>query len=86
MRLLEGICRRRKLKMAKSRLDTTFFRRILTDPDREIMLCAGSGDLTTGFREILYVYQYLWSIGYRPDMDVNVLMLDLDMSNPKKRA
>ena len=86
MRLLEGICRRRMLKMAKSRLDTTFFRRILTDPDREIMLCAGSGDLTTGFREILYVYQYLWSIGYRPDMDVNVLMLDLDMSKPKKRA
>jgi hypothetical protein len=72
--------------MAKSRLDTTFFRRILTDPDREIMLCAGSGDLTTGFREILYVYQYLWSIGYRPDMDVNVLMLDLDMPKPKKRA
>ena len=50
------------------------------------LLCAGSGDLTTGFREILYVYQYLWSIGYRPDMDVNVLMLDPDMSRPKKRA
>ena len=86
MRWCGGIWGRKKLKMAKSRLDTTFFRRILTDPDREIMLCAGSGDLTTGFREILYVYQYLWSIGYRPDMDVNVLMLDLDMSKPKKRA
>jgi hypothetical protein len=57
--------------MAKGRpckTTTIAFRRPLTPISRAILLAAGRGDLSAGWREMLAVYQHLWSLGWRPGM------------------
>ena len=51
------------------KLDTRFFSRPLSDAERAILLAAGQGDLTVGFREVLAVYADLWHAGFRPGDD-----------------
>lgn len=46
---------------------TRFFSRPLSDAQRAILLAAGGGDISIGFREVLLAYAALWNAGYRPD-------------------
>ena len=47
------------------KLDTVEFQRKLTDQDRAVLLTAGQGDLTRGFRELLSIYTVLHNAGFR---------------------
>jgi hypothetical protein len=38
----------------------------LTDQDRAVLLTAGQGDLTRGFKELLSIYTVLHNAGFRP--------------------
>ena len=56
--------------MASPQLNTVQFRRKLTEEQRTILLCAGKGDITKGFKNVLDCYAILWSLGYRPRIDL----------------
>jgi hypothetical protein len=47
--------------------DTRQFRRELDNPKRQILLAAGQGNISKGFENLLALYQYCHSIGYRID-------------------
>lgn len=51
-------------------INSRWFYRELTMPDKLILACAGDGNISIGFRNILDAYQILWSHGYRPTMDL----------------
>jgi len=46
--------------------NTRFFSRPLSDAQRAILLAAGQGDISVGFREVLLAYAAMWNAGYRP--------------------
>ena len=52
------------------KIDTVEFQRKLSDVDRAILLTAGAGDLTRGFKNMLSIYAALHNAGFRPDDDV----------------
>ena len=52
------------------RLDTVQFRRKISDEERAVLLAAGNGDITVGFREALRVYAELHNLGFKRDMSV----------------
>jgi hypothetical protein len=52
------------------KLDTVEFQRKLSDDDRAILLTAGAGDLTRGFKNLLSIYTVLHNAGFRPDDDI----------------
>ena len=56
--------------MASPQLHTVQFRRKLTEEQRTILLCAGKGNITNGFKNALDCYAILWEIGYRPRNDL----------------
>lgn len=56
--------------MASPQLHTVQFRRKLTEEQRTILLCAGKGNITLGFKNVLDSYAILWSLGYRPKDDL----------------
>jgi hypothetical protein len=56
--------------MASPQLNTVQFRRKLTEEQRTILLCAGSGNITKGFKDVLDCYAILWRLGYRPRIDL----------------
>ena len=47
--------------------DTVQFRRKLDNPKLQILLSAGQGNISQGFENLLALYQYLHSLGYRID-------------------
>jgi hypothetical protein len=49
---------------------TVQFRRKLTEADRTILLCAGKGNISKGFKNVLDCYAFLWELGYRPKEDL----------------
>ncbi len=49
--------------------NTRYFSRPLSDADRAILMAAGRGDISVGFREVLAVYAELWREGFRPGDD-----------------
>lgn len=51
-------------------INSRYFYRELTMPDKMVLACAGSGNITVGFRNIIDAYQVLWNEGYRPEMDL----------------
>jgi len=55
---------------------TKNFLRILSDPQRMILLSAGNGDLSKGFENVLALYQYAHNEGYRSDMDMSSLRME----------
>ena len=55
---------------------TKNFLRILSDPQRMILLSAGNGDLSKGFENVLALYQYVHNEGYRSDMDMSSLRIE----------
>jgi len=56
-------------------IDTVQFRRRLSDPERAVLLSAGAGDLTDGFHFILAVYAHVHGQGFRPNMDIERLIV-----------
>jgi hypothetical protein len=56
--------------MASPQLHTVQFRRKLTEEQRTILLCAGNGNITKGFKDVLDCYAMLWRLGYRPKNDL----------------
>ena len=52
------------------KIDTVEFQRKLSDDDRTILLTAGAGDLTRGFKNMLAIYAALHNAGFRADDDV----------------
>jgi hypothetical protein len=47
--------------------DTVQFRRKLDNPKLQILLAAGQGNISQGFENVLALYQYAHSKGYRTD-------------------
>lgn len=59
-----------------SKPDTRYFQRTLTDPQRMILLSAGKGNLCRGFENILDLYSHAHNQGFRPDMELSILIMD----------
>jgi len=56
--------------------NTKYFQRTLSDPQRMILLAAGKGNLCRGFENILAMYQEAHNQGFRPGMDMSILITD----------
>jgi hypothetical protein len=56
--------------------NTKYFQRTLSDPEKQIMLAAGQGNICRGFENILAMYQEAHNQGFRPDMDMSILITD----------
>ena len=52
------------------KIDTVNFFRRLKDDERAVLLAAGAGDLSQGFRDMLAIYTVLHNSGFRPGDDV----------------
>ena len=52
-----------------SSTQSKWFNRRLADTDKQILAAAGNGDMSKGFKNLLEIYQVLWSRGYRPTND-----------------
>ena len=59
-----------------SKPNTRYFQRTLTDPERIILLSAGMGNICRGFETVLDLYHYAHNQGFRPDMDMSILIMD----------
>jgi hypothetical protein len=59
-----------------SKPDTRYFQRTLSDPQRMILLSAGKGNLCRGFENVLDLYHYAHNQGFRPEMDMSILIMD----------
>jgi hypothetical protein len=53
--------------------NTKYFQRTLSDPEKQIMLAAGKGNICRGFETMLALYQYAHNEGYRPTMCMSIL-------------
>ena len=53
--------------------NTRYFQRTLSDPEKQIMLAAGEGNLCRGFENVLALYQHVHNQGFRPDMEMSIL-------------
>ena len=64
------------------KVDTVQFRRKLDNPKLQILLSAGQGNISTGFENLIALYQYLHGIGYRTDSPLETigLVTNLDQS------
>ena len=51
------------------------FQRFLDQGQRSVLLTAGNGDMSAGWLEVLDAYQHLYSLGYRPGMDLSRAVL-----------
>jgi len=60
---------------------TKYFQRTLSDPQKQIMLSAGEGNLSKGFENVLSLYQWAHNEGYRPDMELSSLRIDRATTN-----
>ena len=69
--------------MASPQINTVQFRRKLTEEQRTILLCAGKGNITNGFKNALDCYAILWELGYRPRNDLYDF-LGVDKGEPYK--
>jgi hypothetical protein len=52
-------------------INSRWFYRELTMPDKLILACTGDGNISDGFRNVLAAYQILWNCGYRPTVDLH---------------
>ena len=52
---------------------TRYFQRTLSDPEKQIMLAAGEGNICRGFENVLALYQHVHNQGFRPDMEMSIL-------------
>jgi hypothetical protein len=61
--------------------NTKYFQRTLTSPEKQIMLAAGQGNICRGFETMLATYQHVHNQGFRPDMDMSILIIGLATTN-----
>jgi hypothetical protein len=61
--------------------NTRYFQRTLSDPEKQIMLAAGEGNLCRGFENVLALYQHVHNKGFRPSMDMGFLNIDRGTTN-----
>jgi hypothetical protein len=52
------------------KVDTVNFFRRIDDQERAILLAAGAGDISKGFRDLLAIYATLHNAGFRPGDNV----------------
>ncbi len=52
------------------KVDTVNFFRRINDQERAILLAAGAGDISRGFRDLLAIYATLHNHGFRPGDNV----------------
>jgi hypothetical protein len=64
--------------------NTRYFQRTLSDPEKQIMLAAGEGNLCRGFENVLALYQHAHNQGFRPTMDMSILNIGLATTNNPK--
>jgi hypothetical protein len=57
------------------KLDTVNFFRRLKDDERAVLLAAGAGDLSEGFRNLLAIYTVLHNAGFRPGDKIEDLLI-----------
>lgn len=53
------------------KVDTVNFFRRIDDQERAILLAAGAGDISRGFRDLLAIYATLHNLGFRPGDSLN---------------
>jgi hypothetical protein len=59
------------------KIDTVNFFRRLKDDERVVLLAAGNGDISEGFRNLLAIYTVLHNQGFRPgDPFDNITIID----------
>ena len=64
--------------------NTKYFQRTLTIPEKQIMLAAGQGNLCREFETMLATYQHVHNQGFRPDMDMSILIIGREtVDSPK---
>jgi len=61
--------------------NTKYFQRTLSDPEKQIMLAAGQGNICRGFENILAMYQVAHNQGFRPGDDLSILITGLATTN-----
>ena len=61
------------------RLDTVQFSRKINDEERSVLLAAGNGNITVGFKELIRVYAELYNLGFKRDMNVFEFIQGEDM-------
>jgi hypothetical protein len=61
--------------------NTVNFLRILSAPQRMILLSAGEGNLSRGFENVLALYQHCHNEGYRPSMELSSLGIVAETTN-----
>jgi hypothetical protein len=66
--------------------NTKYFQRVLSPADRAVLMAAGAGDLSDGFRELLAVYATLWNAGLRPGQIDNFLQSDITIRHNKSMS
>jgi len=64
--------------------NTKYFQRTLSDPEKQIMLAAGQGNICRGFENILAMYQVAHNQGFRPGDDLSILNIGLATTNSPK--
>ena len=63
--------------------NTVNFLRILSDPQRMILLAAGEGNISRGFENVLSLYQHAHNQGFRPSMELSSLgIVSVTTNNP----
>ena len=60
---------------------TKNFLRILSDPQRIILLAAGEGNISKGFENVLALYQYCHNEGYRTSIPLSSLVIVAETTN-----
>ena len=60
---------------------TVNFLRILTNPQRMILLAAGEGNISKGFENVLSLYQHAHNQGFRPSMKLSSLGIISETNN-----
>ena len=66
------------------KVDTVQFRRKLDNPKLQILLSAGQGNISQGFENLLSLYHYLHSIGYRTDSPLECIGLVTNLDGKKR--
>ena len=61
--------------------NTRYFQRTLSDPEKQIMLAAGEGNICRGFENVLALYQHVHNQGFRPDMEVSILNIGREQTD-----
>jgi len=62
------------------------FQRHMDDGQRAVLLAAGEGDMSAGWLEVLDVYQHVHSLGFRPGMALEHLVVLLPMGEQKNAS